>query len=183
MGLAKTLKQDWKVKTDTNTHRLQKSDNTRANTMKTKVITREPQTILNNIEQVTKDTRTVLSSWLLNPNNTWRHLREGAKHHQRNISDWSQGRVDWASGQSKNRWTKVSLTGLRKTNQGDRVAEGNKPGRSIKNTMSNLPGQVNDVAIKIEEKELPSSTRPIQSAKLRKELRYTMGVTWAADKM
>ena len=40
--------------------------------------------------------------------------------------------------------------------------------------MSNLLGQVNDLAIKIEEKELPPSTRPIQRAKLRKELVYTM---------
>ena len=61
-----------------------------------------------------------------------------------------------------------------KTHQGDRVAEGNKPARSVQNTMSNLPGQVNDLAIKIEEKELPPSTRPIQRAKLRNELFYTM---------
>ena len=32
-----------------------------------------------------------------------------------------------------------------KANQGDRVAEGHKPARSIQNTMSNLPGQVNDM--------------------------------------
>ena len=40
--------------------------------------------------------------------------------------------------------------------------------------MNNLPGQVNDLAIKIEEKELPPSTRFIQRAKLRKELSYIM---------
>ena len=54
-GRAKTLEQDWKVKTNTNTHRLQNSDSTRTNAVKTKVVTREPQTILNNIYQVTKD--------------------------------------------------------------------------------------------------------------------------------
>ena len=50
-GRGETLEQDWKVKTNTNTQGLQNSDNTRANTVKTKVITREPQTIPNSIEQ------------------------------------------------------------------------------------------------------------------------------------
>ena len=36
--------------------RLLSSDSARANTVKTKVVTTEPQTLLNNIEQVTKDT-------------------------------------------------------------------------------------------------------------------------------
>ena len=40
--------------------------------------------------------------------------------------------------------------------------------------MSNLLGQVNDLAIKIEEKQLPPSTKPIQRAKLRRELSYTL---------
>ena len=55
-GRAEALERNGKVKTNTNTYILQNSDSTRANTVKTKVVTREPQTLLNNIEQVTKDT-------------------------------------------------------------------------------------------------------------------------------
>ena len=61
-----------------------------------------------------------------------------------------------------------------KARQGDRVAERNKPARRKQNTMRNLPGQFTDLPIKIEEKELPPSTRPIKRANLRKELSYTM---------
>ena len=54
-GRAETLEQNGKVKTNTNTYRLQNSDSTRANTVKTKIVTREPQTILNNCLLYTSD--------------------------------------------------------------------------------------------------------------------------------
>ena len=53
-GRAERLEQNGKVKTNTNTYRLQNSDSTRATTVKTKIVTRQPQIILNSIEQVTK---------------------------------------------------------------------------------------------------------------------------------
>ena len=61
-----------------------------------------------------------------------------------------------------------------KTESQDTITKGRKPVSGVQNTMSDLPGEVNNRTINIKKEELTPSSRPVQLAKGDRELLNTV---------
>ena len=57
------------------------------------------------------------------------------------------------------------------------LAKRSQASSSVKNTVGNLPGKVNDEMISVKEEKFPPRSRPIEDTEHRKELHDTMRTT------
>ena len=173
-GRLKTMEKQRQVEPQTRLNPLQDCNGTRTNRTKTEIIPGHPDGEFADIKSINKEARDTQKLILreTKPNMT----EDGTKGWRRKKEQRRQLRKDTISQRTREKQMVQSVQRVAtKADRGNGVAKGWQTVSRIQYTMSHLPGQVDSLTVRVEEKQLTPGGRPIHRAKGNKELHYTMG--------